>query len=59
MVSGSKVIAGSGNLSLVSAQKQNLQGMAGRTNFSLKVPVPLLFMMLKLQNLRNFNQVYS
>jgi len=33
--------------------------MPGRTDFPPTIPVPLLFMMLKLGNLLNFNQIYS
>jgi len=47
------------NLSLVAGQKQNLQGMAGRTNFPLTISDPLLFMILKLGNLWNFNEIDS
>jgi len=38
--------AGVGNLFLVAGQKQNLQGMTGRTSFPPTIPFPLLFMML-------------
>jgi len=49
---------GVGDLSLVVAgQTQTLQGMAGRTYFPSTIPVPLLFMMSKLGNLWNFNQL--
>jgi len=44
-----------GNISLVAGQK-TLQGLAGRTNFLPTIPFPLLFMVLKLGNLWNFNQ---
>jgi len=33
--------------------------MPGRTDFPPTIPVPLLFMLLKLGNLLNFNQIYS
>jgi len=46
--------SGIGNLSLVAGQKQTLQVLEGRTNFSPKIRFRLLFMMLlKLGNLWN------
>jgi len=55
-----KFKTGVGNLSLVMGQKQNLQGMAGRTNFPPVISFSLLLMMfLKLGNLWNFNQIHS
>jgi len=37
--------------------KQTQHSMVVHTNFPPKIPVPLLFMMLKLGNLWNFNQI--
>ena len=48
-----------GNLSLLASQKLTLQCMAGRTNLPQIISFPLLFMLIKLGNLWNFNQIHS